>query len=240
MPQAPVITENIIKLIAEIYSTDKTLVAKQVLDKVHEALGRSDWPKLSVIQRELKKIRDKDITINPAEEIGLDSLWHLGVLAKYPLPPEGIAKVVEIKCLYGRPPKHQKGAWGISLSIREAIWISRLSLLRFKVPTDLQLQQLVDSAKGGDTTEPQKRLVILRIWDFDQEDDPAERERKSIAVLIWDFAHDYAAAERISELSGIPFDSYDLDEEIYELLEYPKPIRLEAKNERSHSPKVKG
>jgi len=168
----------------------------------------------------------RDILEPNGKEISkLDNRWHLGTLKDCPLTPEGIAKVFEIKCLFGRPPKRQKGAWGISLSIREAIWISRLSLIGFK-NAGRQFQQLLDYVKDDDDIEPQKRLIPLRLWDFAADDDPTERERRRITVLIWDLAHDYADAERISELSGVPFDSYDMDEQIYELLGYPKPNRM--------------
>jgi hypothetical protein len=103
----------------------------------------------------------------------LDMPWHLGTLRDHPLPPGGVAKVFAIKCQYSRPPKLQKGAWGITLSIREALWISRLSSLPMAI-------------------------------------DDLERE-----------ALDYADAERISELGGTPFDTYDKDEEVYEILGYP-------------------
>ena len=86
---------------------------------------------------------------NKKEISKLDNPWHLGTLADHPLPPEGIAKVFEIKCLFGRPPKRPKGAWGISLSIREAIWISRLSLIGFK-NAGRQFQQLLDYVKDDD------------------------------------------------------------------------------------------
>ena len=126
-------------------------------------------PGISSIQKYLKENEGRDKPSN------LDSIWHLGTLKRYPLSPEGIARVFEIKCLYGRPPRRQEGAWGVSITIREAMWISRLSLL---------------------TVAPEE---------------------------LWNIARGYADAEFVSELSGIPFNSYQMDEQIYELLGYPKP-----------------
>jgi hypothetical protein len=130
---------------------------------------------LSAVQKKVSQIRKNFKNI---KETGLDNLWHLGTLKDYPLPPEGIAKVFAIKCTYGRPPKRPKGAWGITLSIREALWISRLSSL------PMSLDKLQETAL------------------------------------------DYADAERVGELSGIPFDTYDRDEEIYEVLRDPGQVYL--------------
>jgi hypothetical protein len=63
--------------------------------------------------------------------------------------------------------------WGIDITIREALWISRLSAL--PVPIDFLGRQALN----------------------------------------------YANAERISELSGVPFETREIDEEIYEALGYP-------------------
>jgi hypothetical protein len=137
-------------------------IDKQVSGEVTEYL-----PGSSTIQKFWKPIKERD---KPSL---LEQPWTLGTLKDYPLPPEGIAKVFAIKCMYGQPPKRPKGAWGITLSIREALWISRLSSL------PMALDRLQETALA------------------------------------------YADAERVSELSGIPFDTYDRDEEIYEVLAHP-------------------
>jgi hypothetical protein len=99
MPAAPVITDDIKMHIADIYQSNPTQPAKQVLIKLHKILGREDWPKLSVIQRELKKIRDKEKELEEYQYIR--SIWSLGSLKERPgeVPVEALPYIFEIQKL---------------------------------------------------------------------------------------------------------------------------------------------
>jgi hypothetical protein len=137
---------------------------EMMANELEQQLG-NQAPTLDTIKKMISKMRN---TINP-----IDRLWHLGTIIEYPIPPEGLAKVFEVLCQYGRPPLRQKGAWGMDITIREALWISRLSALPMPI-------------------------------DF--------LERRAL---------NYANAERISELTGVPFETREKDEEIYEMIGYP-------------------
>ncbi|MFC2047189.1 hypothetical protein ACFLTK_02800, partial [Chloroflexota bacterium] len=123
MPQAAVLTDEVKRLIAHIYRQDKKQRAKEVLDKVHEELKRNDWPKLSVIQRELKKVKANETLT----QINYDSPWHLGLMDKYSVTSDAVPFILLVQDwldkypdLFGSPPPQQP------LTIRQALWVSRL------------------------------------------------------------------------------------------------------------------
>jgi len=140
MPAAPILTDDVKRLIAKIYRQDKTQPAKVVLNKVHEELGQTEWPKLSVIQRELKKNKDNDVTLQSDAGVeNPESSWHLGLMAKYNMLPEAVLYILTVQdwlekypdWLNNPPPQEP-------LSIREALWVGRLYCVidesRFKKP----------------------------------------------------------------------------------------------------------
>jgi hypothetical protein len=137
---------------------------EEMANELERQLGNRS-PSLDTIKKMISKIRSAS---NP-----IDRPWHLGTVMEYPIPPEGVAKVFSVLCQYGRPPLRQKGAWGLDITIREALWISRLSEL--PVPIDFLERQALN----------------------------------------------YADAERISEITGVPFETREKDEEIYEVIGYP-------------------
>jgi len=177
MPLAPVITEDIIELVSKIYYSDKTQPAKQVLAEVHKALGRTDWPKLSVIQRELKKIRDIDKKINPPGLIGPESPWHLGLMANYPEVNAGAAHhIIRIQQL-----KRNKRYIVPRLTIRQALWINRLHqhikkevdlfavsfiYSRHEIISELSNKTIFDTTKLD--RELMKGVEALRDWERNQ------------------------------------------------------------------------
>jgi hypothetical protein len=137
---------------------------EMMANELEQQLG-NQAPSLDTIKKMISKMRN---TTNP-----IDLRWDIGSLTVYPISPEGVAKVFEVLCQYSRPPRRQKGMWGMDITIREALWISRLSAL--PVP-----------------------IGFL--------------ERRAL---------NYANAERISELTGVPFETRENDEEIYEMIGYP-------------------
>jgi len=121
MPQAPVLTEKVRGLITRIYLQDKTQRAKEVLDKVHAELGRNDWPKLSVIQREIKRTNDNDT----AEFREKDELWHLGLMDKYNVSPEALPYIGMLQN-WAETHLDSFGQSHKPLTIRQALWVARL------------------------------------------------------------------------------------------------------------------
>lgn len=118
MPAAAVLTKAIKQEIARIYLADKTAPAKEVRDKVHEFLGRADWPKLSVIQRELKRIRDKD-KASESEGKHWELLWHLGLMREYSISPEAAIYILAVQT-WAEHNQHEP------VTIGQAQWIARL------------------------------------------------------------------------------------------------------------------
>jgi hypothetical protein len=93
-------------------------------NELEQQLG-TQAPSLDTIKKMISKMRKTMIPI--------DRRWDLGSLLEHPIPPEGVAKVFDVLCQYGRPPRRPKGAWGLDISIREALWIFRLSALPLPV-----------------------------------------------------------------------------------------------------------
>ena len=124
MPAAPVLTDDIIEKIARIYLRDKTQPAKAVLGKLHEELGQTDWPKLSVVQRELKKIKNPD---QQRQDKELEKSWHLGLMNQYDISPEALPYIFLVQewlekypDIFKNPPPQAP------LTIRETLWVARL------------------------------------------------------------------------------------------------------------------
>ncbi len=120
MPKGPKITAEVKRLIAEVNDKHPDWVAKEVMEEVRARLRqvnhqvKPDWPGLSAVQIELRKLRQRKINDEP---FGIDSPWSVGALGKYDIPSQAIPKVLEIQGLrLGHEP----------LTIREARWVGHL------------------------------------------------------------------------------------------------------------------
>lgn len=120
MPLGPRITNEVKRFIAEVHDKNPDWRAKEVKEEVQVLLRRvnhqvkPDWPGLSVIQVELKKLRDRKVS---GEPFGIDRPWSIGRLVKYDIPSEVIPRVLEIQEIRGNNKP---------LTIRDAKWIGRL------------------------------------------------------------------------------------------------------------------
>lgn len=108
------------RLIARIYQEDETQPAKEVLAKLHDALGRTDWPKLSVIQRELHQIKDEK-----RKNRDRHTLWSIGSLAKSPVPPEALPRIFGVTKMLRRELPGEYGTEH-TIDVEQAKWIARL------------------------------------------------------------------------------------------------------------------
>lgn len=117
MPKGPKITPDVKRLIAEVHDEYPDKIGKEVAAEVQARLKQikpdvmPDWPGLSIVQIELKKLREYD---GPQRN---DGLWCMGKLAEYDIPPEAIPKILAIQEL---KITHKP------LTIREAQWAGRL------------------------------------------------------------------------------------------------------------------
>lgn len=120
MPKGPKITDEVKRFIAEVNDKHPDWVGKEVMAEVQARLCqmnhqvKPDWPGLSAVQIELKKIRQRKMDEEP---IGIDSPWSMGRLTEDDIPSVAIPQVLEIQEFRrGHEP----------LTIREAKWVGHL------------------------------------------------------------------------------------------------------------------
>jgi hypothetical protein len=139
--RGPGLTDQVTSLISEVYNEDFNQTAKEVMVEVHKRLKgkqlRPGWPGLSAIQKGLTEIR-KNIDDRPPELKGLDGSWSIGTLTKteYNIPPEALPVVLQVWANRLKEAKPDKDGFSVlyqTFSIRDALWVSRLSHL-FKDP----------------------------------------------------------------------------------------------------------
>ncbi len=124
MAKGPLITQEVVDAIGEIYLEHTDWAAKQVQQEVQDRLKAfnqnmpENWPSISAIQERLKKLRHNDkLTRKP----GFDDEWNMMTLRDFEIPAEAIPTILKARFylqLYqvDAPP----------LTIRQAKWISRL------------------------------------------------------------------------------------------------------------------
>ena len=122
MAQGPRITDDVRRIIAEVWLEHQEWVAKEVMREVHSRLLKGNpnvkpnWPGLTAIQIELKKIRERYENRSP-EEKEIDKPWTTYSLAEYPISPEALPSVLQISV---RCRDRNR-----LFTIREAQWVGR-------------------------------------------------------------------------------------------------------------------
>lgn len=213
-------------------------VIRQLPDKL-KVWGGSNWPGRDVIQDRLRKKIRPNLEKRPPEVKRLDTPWSIGTLAQYPIPPEALSAVLRAFYAERRTDSATDEYFRIGyefgnetyLTIRQALWIARLSPL-FKYPT------FVVSASPEEDIAQYARFNLV-----------------TAKLVHW--AHMYALEERMTEIMGKPLDTSHLDIGFYihagdeisrSLLSFPRLIRYswqdtlnhlekEAHSERTHSSK---
>ncbi len=169
MPKGKVLTDDIMKSIAEIYLGDPKLTVKEVRAHVADRFGTGKWPGISAVGKEIKKIKEANEGLL---KDGLESEWSLGASAKHNIPHDANRELIEL------------WKWcvvvGRTFTIREAQWVVRL---RGLVPYDILLANAIDYAlreraclivkKGGipDTADLDGRIAFKdkeghRAWSY--------------------------------------------------------------------------
>ena len=122
MPKGPRITDEVKRLIAEVNDKHPEFVAKEVKEEVQARLRRlrhqakPDWPGISTVQIELKKMRNE----REKGPLPIDGPWSIGKLAEYAIPSEAVSQILKIQATKAEYEP---------MTIREAKWIGRLYTL---------------------------------------------------------------------------------------------------------------
>lgn len=121
MARGIVLTNDVRRCIAEVYLDNPNYRAPKIREEVISRLPKvypyadPGWPGLSIIQKELTKIRKRDNEKLP-ESKGLDRPWSIASMAKYPIPPEALPSVLQA-WVYVREYLN------ISFTVRQAKWV---------------------------------------------------------------------------------------------------------------------
>jgi hypothetical protein len=116
-----------LKMIAQIHEDNPGWKAKEVLGALHKTIGRSDWPKLSIVQVKIKQIEDKKkVEQQELKEKRQD--WTIGTLPKHNVSPDSIPAIMAIIQMLNKEfPDLYDGQHAIT--IEQAQWVSRLHYL---------------------------------------------------------------------------------------------------------------
>lgn len=230
MPRGAKLTPEVDDLIAKVCIEHPEWISKpkkiqeEVIRQLPDALkvwGGPNWPGRDVVQDRLrKKIRPR-----LAVSRELDRPWCIGALVEYPIPPECLPAVLRVFYAERRTDAatdeffrraYELGAEPY-LTIRQALWIARLSPL-FKYPT------LAVSAS------PEEDIAQYARFDL-------------VTASLVHWARMYALKERTAEILEEPLDTSNLDigfslqarDEIYRtLVSVPSLIRYSWRETENH------
>ncbi|MDD4985165.1 MAG: hypothetical protein PHQ43_05165 [Dehalococcoidales bacterium] len=236
MPGGPKITDNVKRIIAQVWLEHQDWVAKEIMREVHERLRKDNpnvppnWPKLTAIQVEIKKTRDRHEN-RPPEIKDLDKPWSILSLAKYPIHPEALPTVLKV-WVYRRETSNSP------FSIRDALWTGRLYTLTKDI-RELSLmacsrslyEQLMESSGGSligpDTYHDLKLYEIVTGKEL-----TLERENKIFGVIKEDWLkwRDGLSPRDIQKI-----EDYEKTRNYAKSIEQTMTTEKEAKNERPHN-----
>ncbi len=220
MPIGPKITDDVRSIISEVYLNHKDWVAKEVMAEVHTRLRKNNsnvkpnWPGISAIQIELRKIRRKYEQIR---ELGQEQPWSLVTLDKYPIPPEALPSVIQ-SWVYARESKNRP------FTVRDAKWVARI----YAVYRDIEklVKYALDRARSeliGETLGGSRRTE-----DYDEADIAVLYEILT-GEMLSDERYERILAEKPPPMNG---------ETIKQIGKEFKKRYQEAHDERSHSQEV--
>ncbi len=145
MAKGAIITDDVKKLIAQVFLEHPGWRAKEIQAEVsHQVSKNGDgWPSLSVVEKLLVEIRKR--YTEKTLESNLEKPWHLGLMQEYNIPPEVVPDILAVQdwCAEEHPevPLFSSGA----LTIRQALWISRLHGLTRVVRAGMVKEKIKDS-----------------------------------------------------------------------------------------------
>ena len=152
MAKGTVLTKEVRALIAEVareyHYRGAKVIRDEVIRRLPDVFSYADpgWPGLSIVRKVLANIR-QNLDKRPPEAKGIDTPWSVGSLSQYPIPPEALPMVLRVYAQHKHtlsekvwhqwrlPDIKAVGGGGLdtkypeSFTIREALWVSRLSKL---------------------------------------------------------------------------------------------------------------
>jgi hypothetical protein len=121
------LAKNWKNIVANIFRDNPDWSAPQIRRQLIIILGEARTPGLSAIQKELSPMRERYQRI---QATGLETPWHLNA---HPLPAEAIPHILRVQKYIVRNFHQERDR----LSIRQAIWISRLYAIKHFTDRDL-------------------------------------------------------------------------------------------------------
>jgi hypothetical protein len=121
VPRGPSLNNGVKRTIGQIYDVDRSRSAKQVMAEVQALLLKSgkalkpNWPKLSAVQKELTRIRDRESQSGTDDE---DRIWSVANLDNPPVAPDALLTVLEVMIMFSKTRKK-------SFTCRHAKWVIR-------------------------------------------------------------------------------------------------------------------
>jgi len=203
MGRPPKLTEDVKKVIAYIKSRHPDWSVREIekqIPKFEPSLAGKVPGRTKINEYISNKYKKNEAEVDAS---GIDSPWHLGILKDYPLPAEDIAAIASVQVWldgqkdkpYSEPTsiKHWTEFWTnnqmttstFSLTIREALWVSKLYKVNYKI------------------TSPER----ARKFHI-----PESKPLLEFPYRLWYAAKTYADYQRLCELAGTPFDTTRLDE----------------------------
>lgn len=171
MARGIVLTNDVRRCIAEVYLENPNYRAPKIREEVIRRLSKvypyadPGWPGLSIVQKELTKIRKRQSEA-PPEQKGLGRPWSLGTLAKYDLPAEAVPAILEIRDRRFLNSEER-------LTIREAKWVVRL---RAVVDESIELEKraifyafresICELSSTSDDTFDMDNWIQSNVFDF--------------------------------------------------------------------------
>jgi len=148
MAKGPLITDQTLQRIADVFLRNPTWRVKQIQVEVERQM-RSRAPGISAVQKEVTRLR-KRVAEVPASD--LDKPWNMSTLSEHELPPKIIPVLVEMQ-------KLQKSGWfgptATELTVRQARWVCRLYYLiaetylrKFPQATDELKRPISETGRG--------------------------------------------------------------------------------------------
>ena len=196
------LTPEVRELIARIYLDHPDYGPAKIHKELHSSMEKasldkkygSDWPGISVVGKEVREIRARDIE-RPPELKALDKPWSLATLDETPIPPELIPIVLDVK-----------QNWPFELNP------TKVEARRVQLKKELQGKDDPVSKSFLEHIEEESRPLLFTVREakWTARIAPVLKDKLTLGE-IGRWAHAYALREREYEVGNIEFSTSQLD-----------------------------